>query len=134
MIKKRTRILRWMLGGLALYGIAVFGLHLLPLSDFGFCELDGERIQVSHLVHVVIFFPWGALGAPFVLKESENRAGRALCWLIAGILLAAIAEGIQYWIPYRSFTWNDVEANLLGVLLGAPLMFVRWFALLSSRQ
>ncbi len=44
--------------------------------------------------------------------------------LLLGIIFAASAEGIQYWLPYRGFNPMDVLFNVMGVLIGAGLLGV----------
>jgi VanZ family protein len=57
-----------------------------------------------------MFLPWA-----FFQKSLSKRTW---IWLLLGVLTAILAEGIQYFIPYRAFNVNDALANTIGVILG----------------
>jgi VanZ family protein len=57
-----------------------------------------------------MFLPWAIF--------SKSLSKKIWIWLLLGILIAMLAEGIQYFIPYRAFNVNDALANTIGVILG----------------
>ena len=116
---------------LVIYAIGLFILHIIPtsLAVFGSegSALALNRVEIfslrsDHLVHALVFLPWMILVWLYLNKEKVTGIKRfkmALVGLLAGLLLAGIAEGVQYWIPYRTFNPVDVIANMTGVLLGS---------------
>ncbi len=58
----------------------------------------------------------------YQLQASDIRPVVFLAWMGLGIVLAAGSEGIQYWLPHRTFNPWDAVFNVLGVLLGAVLI------------
>ncbi len=129
---------------LPLYIIIVLVLHIIPYGDpfGGSFDLSLNRIEIGafrmdYLLHAAVFIFWQFLllfrvvpkkaGDPGRLPLRRRLAFQAVTlgqfglWIIAGIIFAAAAEGIQYWLPYRAFNLMDVIFNILGVLLGAAL-------------
>jgi VanZ family protein len=46
-----------------------------------------------------------------------------IAWLLCVVLLIAVlTELSQYWIPYRHSSWEDLQANLTGIAIGALLI------------
>jgi glycopeptide antibiotics resistance protein len=79
------------------------------------------RIRFDYLLHSVVFIPFAFLyfkaAKPIALNNVWFMAG-------AGILLATFTEGIQYFLPYRSYNINDLLANYLGGGLGMGGFFL----------
>jgi VanZ family protein len=42
----------------------------------------------------------------------------------AGLVLAALSELVQLFIPYRSFTMTDLYSNCIGVVIGIPVILL----------
>jgi len=38
--------------------------------------------------------------------------------VVYGLLMASVAEGVQYFLTYRSYNINDMIANWMGVVVG----------------
>jgi VanZ family protein len=57
-----------------------------------------------------LFVPWALFGI-MMLKTGWK-------WMILGVFIASVSEGIQYFLPYRTFTPNDVSSNIMGVFFG----------------
>jgi len=80
-------------------------------------------LRLDYLVHFATFIPWmGMVWMAYSVNVRKNFA-RAMLWICIGILFSWLTEGIQYFIPYRSFNINDLMANTIGVLLGS-LFFI----------
>ncbi len=102
-------------------------LHLIPLGEGGTDRFDLGPLRADYLLHTLIFIPWMFL---FYTKPDSGRKIRFrwltplpfLGWLGLGLLLAAGAEGIQYWVDYRTFNPMDAVFNMLGVVVGAGML------------
>jgi len=99
-------------------------LHTVPTGFSGIAlnRMEIWNIQVDHITHMLIFLPWMFivwlhLNAKRIYGNLRFRY--ALLFFIAGLLLAVIAEIIQYWFPYRSFNPVDMIFNVTGVLIGS---------------
>ena len=57
--------------------------------------------------------------------SGRARLQKALLWFTAGVILAVFAEGIQFYLPHRSFNIMDVLANVTGVVLGSAVFVVK---------
>ncbi len=103
-----------------IYISTIFLLVVLPLNSAG--ELNHTTVlkfRGDYFFHALMFLPWCFFRE--VYKSSFTR------WFSCGIFFAVLAEGIQYFLPYRAFNVNDIVANLAGVgisALLAPLFFL----------
>jgi VanZ family protein len=103
------------------YISTLFLIAVLPLngsSEFALNHNFVLSIRLDHLLHSVIFIPWILIG-----RTCKNLSFAFL--LTFGILLATLTEGIQYFLPYRSFNINDMVSNILGVLIGLIVLFFK---------
>ncbi len=117
-------------------------------------KMELGPFRLDYLLHTLIFLPWMFVAfwgkrnkmqrtkptdnldsGPSALRSfsfsllkthgSSLASPRPLAaWLLLGIIFAASAEGIQYWLPYRGFNIMDVLFNVLGVLIGGVLLMV----------
>ena len=117
-----------MMGLVVFYAFGVILLHVIPTGGgaaFNQTEISGVR--GDYILHMVLFLPWMPL-VWYVVKVRANKFSIGLCdfmfGLMTGMILAVCAEGLQYWIPYRSFNPMDMIFNVTGVLLGS-LIFLR---------
>lgn len=94
-----------------IFNSVILLLVVLPLN--GNSELNHItilRFRGDYFFHVLMFLPWAIF--------SKSLSKKIWIWLLLGILIAMLAEGIQYFIPYRAFNVNDALANTIGVILG----------------
>jgi VanZ family protein len=102
-------------------GIIAF-LTLLPLNDSesAMNHTFVVHIRLDYLLHCLIYLPFVT-----VMMGTANRSGnpRLIPALIFGLVIATVSEGIQYWIPYRSYNINDLIANYMGITGGAIIPF-----------
>jgi len=85
-------------------------------------------LRADYLLHMAIFLPWMILIWLYLNKRNVTgsvRFKKALLWLTAGVVLAVFAEGIQFYLPHRSFNIMDVLANVTGVVLGSAVFVVK---------
>ena len=90
-------------------------------------DIPGPIVDLNDkLMHVVIFAPFSFLWM---------RAGfRLNSVLVAGFLLGAFIEVLQYLLPInRSADWVDLFADCIGTLVGAGLALV-WYRLFPNRN
>jgi glycopeptide antibiotics resistance protein len=81
--------------------------------------------EVDYLVHIALFFPW--MGLAWITRRNKRTANEKVffwIWLVAGLLIAAGAEFLQYFLSYRAFNPVDLGLNVFGVLLGAVVFNV----------
>lgn len=76
--------------------------------------------------NVALFMPLGAV-LVFVLRRF-TRSGLAILGasLVVGLSLSLLVECVQVWLPERHPSLTDVVTNVLGALLGAAVVLVRW--------
>lgn len=100
------------------YVLVVMLLAVLPLNSSGSLNnITLIRIRGDYWVHAVQFLPFACLA------WISYRCG-ILKTLLPGIVLAVVAEAIQYFIPWRTYNINDLLTNLMGVLAGVFLLFL----------
>lgn len=93
------------------YAFLIIVLAVIPLDNSTHLEkITVIHFRTDHLLHVAIFIPW----AFFCIKMNHNL----LLWFVGGILYAAISEGLQCLVPYRSCNISDMLANMIGVVIG----------------
>lgn len=103
------------------YTAAVFVLAVLPLNgkDAAINHMYVINVRLDYVIHALIFLPWMPLYALAVKKKLNGRRWKILLsGLAAGLLFAAAAEGVQFFIPYRAFNVNDLIGNGIGVTAG----------------
>ena len=105
-----------------LYILLIVILHLLPTGGYSFNTTKFGPFRADYLLHSVVFLPWMFL---LLLRHKTNKPVRfqsGLIWMMLGLIMALVAEGIHYWLPYRSFNPMDGLFNALGVVAGAVLV------------
>lgn len=109
-----------------IYPFTVFLLSILPIngSTSSLNHIYLIHIRLDYLGHAALFLPW----VPLVVWMGIFGQKRTFFWILAntiisGVLLGTLTEGIQYFLSYRSFNINDLIANILGVLLGIPMVY-----------
>jgi len=148
-----TLLMKWLLYS---YISLVIILHLIPTPGrLEISSAEVGFIRMDYLLHVLVFLPWMFLvgsvrsqglrdmmqgtrtreqgpGALFPTPDNrqqatDNRIRFFLVWMAIGIALAIGAEGIQYWLPHRTYNPWDAVFNALGVVIGAVLILGGWW-------
>lgn len=89
--------------------LAVLAATLAPLP-----EVPDLPTNTDKLVHLACYLVLGTLA---VLAQRSRRNG-----LVAAMAMVVFGIGIeivQGQLPWRSFEWADIAANLAGVVVGA---------------
>ncbi|WP_088331632.1 VanZ family protein [Lacimicrobium sp. SS2-24] len=74
-------------------------------------------MSLDKYYHVIFFASVTLLG-----KLSLNLN---LAWLLCLVMLfAMLTELSQHWIPYRHSSWEDLQANLIGIGIGVMLTLI----------
>jgi VanZ family protein len=108
---------------LLIYLLIVFFLTIAPLGNNLNLTVQNsyviERLRLDHLLHGLMFIPF--FGLFFRAISIESLIKRFFLALFLSLGVAVIAELLQIFLPYRAFTFPDLQANLVGVFLGMIL-------------
>jgi VanZ family protein len=105
--------------------IAIILVSSLPSIPSLKLQTANNEIRLDYLIH---FLEYGALtfftflafaGEKFILGFTK-----ALILMLSILLFAVIDEYHQKLIPGRTFNYNDVISNILGVIAGVIFCFV----------
>ena len=112
------------------YAVLMVVLHILPTGFIGSTLRDIHiwMFRADTLSHTVMFLPWMVIGWLHLNAAQiygKKRVRYALQLFCAGVILAAFAEGMQYFFPYRSFSFMDLSFSVAGVVLGGVVFFVK---------
>jgi hypothetical protein len=101
-------------GLLGLYLVFLVVMVVVPLGGLNTTLSDTFvfELRLDYLVHALVF-------VPVVVLWKLGFPGQSL-WKIVGVgmVLAVGLEGVQYFLPYRSWNVNDAVGNVVGVVLG----------------
>jgi len=73
--------------------------------------------RLDYPKHLIVFLP---LGFSLVRIKPESN----ILFIFIGLIVGALPELIQYFIPYRAFNPLDVVSNILGLLAGMGLYLI----------
>ncbi|TVQ15597.1 MAG: hypothetical protein EA361_05500 [Bacteroidetes bacterium] len=109
------------------YLLVIIALAVFPFSSAGVSGLNTVHVvsfRLDHVLHLLAFVPLYPL---VVWAWKPQTLRKHILWLMAGLIIAALAEYVQYFIAYRSWNPADLMANVGGVLVGVVLMgFYHW--------
>lgn len=77
------------------------------------------KIRMDHFLHAIAYFIFSLYyiaGVYLGLKLFRRRSH--IFYFILIVFLGLLAEGLQIWIPYRSFSLMDLLSNLFGIVIG----------------
>jgi VanZ family protein len=77
------------------------------------------KVRLDHFLHALaylIFSMYYYAGKLLGLNLFKNRTH--LFFFLVLFVVGFLAETIQIWVPYRSFTFLDLLSNLVGISLG----------------
>jgi len=104
-----------------LYVLVILMVSVLPINgpESPINDIYVIDIRLDYLLHALIFIPFVPLAVLSVVFSSPTLRNTLLI-ILSGLLLAIVAESIQYLLPYRTFNINDLIANTIGITLGIP--------------
>jgi VanZ family protein len=114
-VERLYRILFYMLCILVLVS-AVIKIGKALDKEIGFGEL---KVRMDHLLHTLAYFVFSMYyitGRYFKLNLFKKRTHIFFFFLL--FLLGLLAEVLQIWVPYRSFSIMDLFSNLVGIIAG----------------
>ena len=106
-----------------LFAILILILSIIPTDVNG--EIPSFYFPgMDKLVHGLMYASFTVLVLNEYLKSGKFRI-IAVLLLMGGVwLYSVLMEIVQlYFVSYRSGDWKDALANLVGILLGAVLIF-----------
>ena len=101
----QNKLFSWFYLGVVLVLIALPIRTASQLNHITIIHLRGD-----YFIHLFLFMPWSFFQQQFKIK--------ALPWLLLGFAFAAGTEGLQYFVPYRTWNVNDLLANCIGITIG----------------
>jgi len=103
-----------------IYATGLILLCVLPINSAAkLNDITIISFRGDYFVHAFIFIHW----ALFNLKFYKNNWR----WLLAGLIFSTGVELLQYYLPYRTFNINDIVSNIIGVVLGQLILFIKAF-------
>ena len=87
------------------------------------------KIRLDYLLHSILYIPWVFL---YIKAFHPVKWHEILLMIAAGLVMAFLTEGVQYFLTYRSYNINDLLSNFLGVLLGSTILLMN-FATKTNR-
>jgi VanZ family protein len=88
----------------------------LNKTKIGIGEL---KFRLDHVLHAIAYFTFSMYyitGQYFGLKLFKKR--NRLFFFLLLFSVGFLAEALQIWVPYRSFTLLDLLSNLVGIVAG----------------
>ncbi len=102
------------------YVLVIVFISIAPTNSHKQVDLSSTTflsIRSDYLLHALLFAPWMTLIQ--IRWPKKKDIGFFIKVLAIGLLFAAVSEGVQLLLPYRSFNLVDLGANCLGVVAGA---------------
>ena len=124
-----------------IYLLLLLTVHIVPVVGHGLGQVVFAGYQVGSLLQILFFLPWMVIGYKWRLnlrRQSLSLSTAAhtckpvtvslltlISLVLFGMVTAIGLEGLQLLLPYRSFNALDGVFNLIGVLIGLPLVWIR---------
>jgi predicted glycosyltransferase/VanZ family protein len=106
----------------ALYFLSLIILYIIPFKEgFSLNKYNFSGFRLDHILHTVLFIPTVFMISPIYFRQTQFRSFKII---VLSLLVAALFETIHLIVPYRAFTFEDLLANLLGVILGTGLVSI----------
>jgi len=92
-------------------------LSVIPDNSPDTIEIISYEWRLDYPKHLIVFLP---LGFSLLRIKPESN----ILFIFIGLIVGALPELIQYFIPYRAFNPLDVVSNILGLLAGVGLYLI----------
>jgi len=104
----------------------LLGLWFLLILLVSVMPVSGPKadLPADKIAHFVMY----GLTSIFVFRIIANKTtGKRAFYLSVAIaaLYGAVMEVVQYFLPYRSFSFGDMAANTFGAFL-ACILYMKW--------
>lgn len=115
-------------------------LYLVMMPDSYFSDPNKRLLEITEFltadfgVNILGFFPLGYLLLSLLHSDKGNRIGRYLTVTMSGVALSLLIEVVQYFIPGRTSSANDLLANGLGGALGGAYYYFEAKVLAARRD
>jgi glycopeptide antibiotics resistance protein len=113
---------------LIIWSILILLLTLIPFGDLDRLK-PVEFKLMDKMVHLCIFGIHSFLLAGY-LKKVQGIAGLKNFFfptvITVSFLFSFFIEGMQYFIPERSFEFFDLIANLIGIMVGMLAFYIKF--------
>ncbi len=118
-----------------LYGYYLFLLFfaVFPFHTAGIQDLDKSYVGTFRLDHFLHFFVFAPLMPLHCIVFGCKKNKEYLKYFLPGIGIAFFCEGVQYFLPYRSFNFTDMAANAGGLFLSLMIAWVINFDYLMQK-
>ncbi|MFW5757165.1 MAG: VanZ family protein [Bacteroidota bacterium] len=115
------------------YYLFLLFFAVFPFHTAGIQDLDKSYVGTFRLDHLLHFFVFVPLIPLHCLKSGCKKGIETTKYFFQGLAVAIFCEGIQYFLPYRSFNLTDMAANAGGVILSLVIAWVVIFKNLFAK-
>ncbi len=100
-----------------LWGTAMLAVAIMSLMPYFGTSLAGNDnlFNRGYLWHTAVY-------AILIVISDKAFPGKTVLWSGVLIVYGVMLEVVQCFLPYRSFNWYDLFANIGGVLIGAFIL------------
>lgn len=96
-------------------------LSVLPVTPNNKLEVGDLIFRLDYVEHLVIYF---LLGFFFIMYQRKNTGMNIILYIILGIILASLTEGVQLFIRGRTFNPVDLIYNSFGISFGLFITYI----------
>lgn len=91
-------------------------MMVIPLGNYGVKMNDTFVLSFrgNYILHCLVYVPWMWIGSWLF-----GKGFRWFWWFGFGVIVVAVMECLQMWLPYRSFNVNDLVAGEVGCVVSA---------------
>lgn len=104
-----------------LWLVIVLTLSVMPVPEIGI----SSSVPIDKIVHCVLYGV-SAILLYRILKTRYSPKRSALYSIMVSAFYGALLEGVQFFVPYRSFSGADMAANTLGAAVFAGFYFLKY--------
>lgn len=96
-------------------------LSILPGTPNNKLSIGDLIFRIDYVEHLVIYF---FLGFFFIMYQRKNTRMNIILYIILGIILASLTEGVQLFVRGRTFNPVDLIYNSFGITLGLFITYI----------
>jgi VanZ family protein len=106
----------------AVWFFVIMILSVIPDYTPNYITYNRHEFRIDYFKHFLVFLPLG-----FMLM-CVRRMGILLLFILS-VIVVSVPEGVQYFIPYRTFNPMDLASSCVGFIFGIfmKVFFVRKF-------